>query len=162
MMLSLPLILLATLALAAQSPGVDDALSRAILATEQTRVDTQVWTASRVPVLRVPASRSAWETQARTLRQRVAEQVGLGGGRQVGAEAHDARVLARERDQRLAVDTGNRAARREVADLQVLGGVHAATPARPSSSPQATSASGTARGRMHRTSTSSSTRRIRR
>jgi len=72
---SLPLVLLATLALAAQSPGVDEALSRAVLATEQTRIDTQVWTASRVPVLRVPASRTAWEAQARTLRQRILDEV---------------------------------------------------------------------------------------
>ena len=38
------LLLLTTVALAAQSPGVDEALSRPILATEQTRIDTQVWT----------------------------------------------------------------------------------------------------------------------
>ena len=69
------LVLLATLTLAAQSPGVDDALSRPILATEQTRIDTQVWTASKVPVLRVPSSRAGWQAQARTLRQRILDEV---------------------------------------------------------------------------------------
>lgn len=69
------LVLLATAALAAQSSPVDDALSRPILATEQTRIDTQVWTASKVPLLRVPSSRAAWESQARTLRQRILDEV---------------------------------------------------------------------------------------
>jgi dienelactone hydrolase len=69
------LVLLATAALAAQSPIVDDALSRSVLAPEQTRIDTQVWTASKVPVLRVPTSRATWATQARTLRQRILDEV---------------------------------------------------------------------------------------
>ena len=56
--MKLPLLLiLSTLALAAQQPGVDEALSRPILATEQARIDTQVWTASKVPVLRAPRRR---------------------------------------------------------------------------------------------------------
>ena len=69
------LLILSTLTLAAQQPGVDEALSRPILATEQTRVDTQVWTASKVPVLRVPQDRAAWTAQARTLRQRLLDEV---------------------------------------------------------------------------------------
>lgn len=74
--MKLPLLLiLSTLALAAQQPGVDEALSRPILATEQTRIDTQVWTASKVPVLRVPQDRAAWTAQARTLRQRLLDEV---------------------------------------------------------------------------------------
>ena len=74
--MKLPLLLiLSTLALAAQQPGVDEALSRPILATEQARIDTQVWTASKVPVLRVPQDRAAWTAQARTLRQRLLDEV---------------------------------------------------------------------------------------
>lgn len=69
------LLILSALTLAAQQPGVDEALSRPILAPEQTRIDTQVWTASRVPVLQVPAARSTWAAQARTLRQRLLDEV---------------------------------------------------------------------------------------
>lgn len=69
------LLVLSTLPLAAQPPGVDEALSRPILAPDQTRIDTQVWTATQVPVLQVPATRGAWEAQARTLRQRLLDEV---------------------------------------------------------------------------------------
>ncbi|WP_291981235.1 hypothetical protein [Luteitalea sp.] len=69
------LLVLSTLPLAAQPPGVDEALSRPILAPDQTKIDTQVWTATQVPVLQVPATRGAWEAQARTLRQRLLDEV---------------------------------------------------------------------------------------
>ena len=65
--MTLPLLLL-TAALLAQSPDVDQSLRRPILAPEQARVDTQVWTASEVPVLHVPPAREASESYARTLR----------------------------------------------------------------------------------------------
>ena len=42
------LLLLSTVAVAAQSPRVDEALSRPILVPDQTRIDTQVWLASHV------------------------------------------------------------------------------------------------------------------
>lgn len=67
-------LLAATLTLSAQS-GVDEALKRPILASGQTRVDTQVWLASRVPVLTVPSSPDAWTTYADALRQRVLNDV---------------------------------------------------------------------------------------
>jgi len=69
------LLLLSTVAVAVQSPGVEEALSRPILVPDQTRIDTQVWTAAQVPVLRVPAARAAWAAQARTLRQRLLDEV---------------------------------------------------------------------------------------
>ncbi len=69
----LPLLL--TLALLAQPANVDEALKRPILDPEQTRIDTQVWTASKVPVLQVPATREAWEPYARALRQRILDEV---------------------------------------------------------------------------------------
>lgn len=69
-------LVLATVAVSAQSSvSVDDALKRPILAADQTRVDTQVWTASKVPVLRVPADRAAWERESAHLRQRVLDEV---------------------------------------------------------------------------------------
>lgn len=68
-------LILSTLGLAAQSPGVADLLKRPILVADQTRVDTQVWTASKVPPLRVPATRAAWEADARRLRQRILDEV---------------------------------------------------------------------------------------
>lgn len=55
--------------------GVADALKRPLLAADQTLVDTQVWTASRVPVLTVPASADAWNTYATTLRRRLLDEV---------------------------------------------------------------------------------------
>lgn len=71
----LSLLLFAAFALLAQSPNIDEALQRPVLATDQTRIDTQVWLASKVPPLQVPATREAWEAQARTLRQRVLDEV---------------------------------------------------------------------------------------
>ncbi|MBA2354538.1 MAG: hypothetical protein H0V80_07725, partial [Acidobacteria bacterium] len=68
------LLMLATLGVLAQQ-GVEEALRRPILAPDQTRADTQVWTASRVPVLQVPASREAWLAHAQTLRRRVLDEV---------------------------------------------------------------------------------------
>jgi hypothetical protein len=73
--MTLPLVLLLTLGLLAPPADVDEALKRPILAPEQTRVDTQVWTASKVPVLQVPPTRAAWERDARTLRQRILDEV---------------------------------------------------------------------------------------
>jgi hypothetical protein len=69
-------VLLALLAipLAAQST-IQEALDRAILAPEQTRVDTQVWTASRVPVLPLPKSRVEWNDYASALRRRILDEV---------------------------------------------------------------------------------------
>ncbi len=72
----LPVVMvLSSIVLVAQPPDVDDTLSRPVLAPGQTRADTQVWTASRVPVLHVPAARAAWETEARLLRQRILDEV---------------------------------------------------------------------------------------
>jgi dienelactone hydrolase len=68
------LLILSALGLLAQ-PSVDEALTRPILAPDQTRVDTQVWTASRVPVLQVPRSPGEWETYATSLRQRILDEV---------------------------------------------------------------------------------------
>ena len=68
------LLVLVTLAALVQ-PGVDEALKRPILAPDQTRVDTQVWTASKVPVLHVPQSRAAWESYATALRRRILDEV---------------------------------------------------------------------------------------
>ncbi len=71
------LILLSALALAAPQAGtrVDDALTRPVLAPGQTRVDTQAWLASKVPVLTVPSSPDAWRTYADQLRTRVLDEV---------------------------------------------------------------------------------------
>ncbi|BCS34995.1 xylan esterase [Luteitalea sp. TBR-22] len=73
----LPLLLLSAVTVAAQqsSTQVDEALARPILAADQTRIDTQVWLASQVPVLQVPATRAAWDAKARELRQRVLDEV---------------------------------------------------------------------------------------
>ena len=68
-------LLVALTSVAAQAPRVEDALARRILAPDQTRVDTQAWAASRVPVLDVPATREAWETKAATLRTRILDEV---------------------------------------------------------------------------------------
>jgi dienelactone hydrolase len=69
------LAVLATLTLSAQA-GVDEALKRPVLVSDQTRVDTQVWLASKVPVLNnVPSSPDAWNSYAATLRQRVLDEV---------------------------------------------------------------------------------------
>jgi dienelactone hydrolase len=68
------LLFLATFGVLAQA-GVDEALKRAILAPEQTRIDTQVWAASKVPVLQVPQAREAWEAYANALRQRILDEV---------------------------------------------------------------------------------------
>lgn len=67
----LPAVVVALLA----QPGVDDALKRPILAPDQTRVDTQVWTASKVPVLQIPQDSRAWEAYATSLRQRILDEV---------------------------------------------------------------------------------------
>ncbi len=56
-------------------PGVEDVLKRPILAPNQTRVDTQVWTASLVPLLQIPQDPKAWEAYAASLRQRVLDEV---------------------------------------------------------------------------------------
>lgn len=56
-------------------PGVEDALKRPILAPDQTRVDTQVWTASKVPILQIPQDPKAWEAYATSLRQRLLDEV---------------------------------------------------------------------------------------
>lgn len=55
--------------------GVEDALKRPILAPNQTRVDTQVWTASKVPVLQIPQDPAAWEAYATGLRRRILDDV---------------------------------------------------------------------------------------
>lgn len=65
---------LGTIPLAAQST-IQEALERAILAPDQTRVDTQVWSASRVPVLPVPKSRVEWNDYAGKLRRRILDEV---------------------------------------------------------------------------------------
>lgn len=68
-------LLLAALAFLVQAPSIEEALQRPILAADQTRIDTQVWTAARVPVLHVPPDRAAWDAQARTLRARLLDEV---------------------------------------------------------------------------------------
>ena len=74
--MKLPLLLvLSTLGLIAQPAVVDEALKRPILAPDQTRVDTQVWTASKVPLLQVPTTRAAWDAEARRLRRRILDEV---------------------------------------------------------------------------------------
>jgi len=50
-------------------------LSQPLLAEGQTRVDTQVWLASKVPVLTVPPTADAWRAQAERLRMRVLDEV---------------------------------------------------------------------------------------
>jgi dienelactone hydrolase len=73
--MTLPILLvLAALGVLAQ-PGVEDALERPVLAPDQTRIDTQVWTASKVPVLQVPATKEAWTRYAGALRQRILDEV---------------------------------------------------------------------------------------
>lgn len=71
----LPLLLAVLALVVAPQSGVDDALRRPILAEAQTRVDTQVWLASRVPKFDVPASADAWRRTADQLRQRVLDEV---------------------------------------------------------------------------------------
>lgn len=73
----LTLLLLSAVSLAAQhaSLGLEEALGRPILASEQTRIDTQVWTASKVPVLRMPQDRATWERDASRLRERILDEV---------------------------------------------------------------------------------------
>lgn len=71
----LPLLLAVLALVVAPQSGVDDALRRPILAEAQTRVDTQVWLASRVPKFDVPASADAWRRTADQLRQRVLGEV---------------------------------------------------------------------------------------
>lgn len=68
-------LLLIVVTLAVLPPGVDEALQRPILASGQARIDTQVWVASRVPVLQVPPTREAWEPYANALRQRILDEV---------------------------------------------------------------------------------------
>ncbi|HTV01571.1 MAG TPA: hypothetical protein VMF13_13565, partial [Luteitalea sp.] len=69
------LALAATAALLLQSPGIDEALRHPVLAPDQTRVDTQAWTASKVPALQLPASRDGYDSWAKTLRARVLDEV---------------------------------------------------------------------------------------
>lgn len=68
------LVILTAVGLLAQT-NVEEALARAILAPDQTRVDTQVWTASKVPVLPIPKSRVEWNDYAGGLRQRILDEV---------------------------------------------------------------------------------------
>ena len=131
------LLLVSTLALAAQSPGVDEALSRPILAPEQTRIDTQVWTASQVPVLQVPTSRAAWETQARTLRQRLLDEVVYrGAAREWRTQKVQRRVVRRDRGRRLSrpQDPLRGRARPARARPRLRAGARADASRRPSSS----------------------------
>lgn len=60
---------------AAQYRGLHQVLSQPILAPNQTTVETKVFTASRVPPLRIPADKEAWESQAGEIRRRVLEEV---------------------------------------------------------------------------------------
>lgn len=72
------LILASSAALAQTKPArtdVGELLSRPILAAEQTRIDAQVWTAARVPVLDLPPTREAWQTHADDLRRRILDEI---------------------------------------------------------------------------------------
>lgn len=68
------LVILALSGLLAQS-GVDEALRRPTLEPDQARIDTQVWTAARVPVLDPPPTRAAWQSYADALRTRILDEI---------------------------------------------------------------------------------------
>ncbi len=69
------LALAAAAVLVLQPAGIDQALHRLVLAPGQTRADTQVWTASRVPALDLPSSRDGYDAWARALRRRILDDV---------------------------------------------------------------------------------------
>ncbi len=69
------LVLALTTGVLAQPTSLDEELARPVLASGQTRVDTQVWLASKVPVLHVPTDRAAWERESARLRARVLDEV---------------------------------------------------------------------------------------
>lgn len=56
-------------------PATDEALRHPILATDQARIDTQVWTASKVPVLHVAQAPEAWVAYANALRTRILDEI---------------------------------------------------------------------------------------
>lgn len=58
-----------------QQLGLHELLAQAILAPNQTSVEAQVFTASRVPALRVPFSVGEWEEMASAIRKRVLDEV---------------------------------------------------------------------------------------
>lgn len=92
------LTLLLILGLLAQPADVDEALKRPILDPEQARIDTQAWMASKVPVLRVPETREAWEPYAQALRTRILDEIVYRGAaarewRQQTATVRDVDVL---------------------------------------------------------------------
>lgn len=60
---------------AAQYRGLHEALSQPILAPNQTIVETKVFAASRVPPLRIPADKEAWEARAAEIRRQVLDDV---------------------------------------------------------------------------------------
>ena len=69
------LVLALTTSVLAQPTSLDEELARPVLASGQTRVDTQVWLASKVPVLHVPTDRAAWERESARLRARILDEV---------------------------------------------------------------------------------------
>ncbi|MCY4595400.1 MAG: hypothetical protein OXC19_11475 [Bryobacterales bacterium] len=58
-----------------QEPGLQAILAAPILASNQPQIEAQVFTSSRVPVVRVPSSRDEWEEIASETRRRVLEDV---------------------------------------------------------------------------------------
>lgn len=71
----LPAILLAaSLAITPQGPPAD-VRRPSILSASETRVDTQAWLASRVPLLPAPRSRADWQSYAGALRTRILDDI---------------------------------------------------------------------------------------
>lgn len=74
--LLLPLLVLGQApAAAAQEVGVHEVLGAPILTRNQPETEAKVFTASRVPAVRVPSTRNEWEEMATATRQRVLEEV---------------------------------------------------------------------------------------
>ena len=59
----------------AQTLGLHEVLAKPILAPNQPAVEVKVYTASRVPAVRIPTSVSDWERYADEIRQRVHDEV---------------------------------------------------------------------------------------
>ena len=58
-----------------QELGLHEILAQPILAPNQSSVEAKAYTASRVPVLKIPTTRQDWEAYARETRKRVLEEV---------------------------------------------------------------------------------------
>jgi len=75
--LGLPVVfgLLIAQAITAQELGLHEILAQPLLAPNQSTVEAKAYTASRVPALKIPSTRQAWETYARDTRKRVLDEV---------------------------------------------------------------------------------------